>query len=88
MNTQTKVKHTPGPWTFKEMFQSRGDKMTYEIIGGAIKQDAILMSMAPEMLEMLYTVIPSVEEADEFNKPSKKLGPLVWALISKAEGRI
>lgn len=42
----------------------------------------------PEMLEMLYTVLPSVEESDEFNKPSKKLGPIVRALIAKAEGRI
>lgn len=37
---------------------------------------------------MLYAVLPSVEEADEFNKPTRKLGPLVRALIKKAEGEL
>lgn len=37
------------------------------------------------LLEMLYEALPSVEEADKFNKPWKKLGPRVRALLSKAE---
>lgn len=42
---------------------------------------------APEMLEMLYKLLPCAEESDEFNKPSHKIGPRVLALIAKAEGK-
>ena len=53
-----------------------------------ILANARLISAAPEMLEMLYIVLPAVEEADEFNKPTHKNGPKVRAIIAKAEGRI
>lgn len=50
-------------------------------------EDAALIVTAPEMLEMLYELLPYAEESDEFNKPSHKIGPRVLALIAKAEGR-
>lgn len=104
MNTQTEVQHTPGPWKISRCSDSREIishtcGITFRIasadsgLGRAngdneARANARLIASAPDMLEMLYTVLPSVEESDEFNKPSKKLGPIVRALISKAEGRI
>src|SRR3990167_11253788 len=34
--------------------------------------NARLIAAAPELLEMLYTLLPCAEESDEFNKTSKK----------------
>lgn len=79
MTRQTKTAHTPGPWTFSGMFQSRGDKMTYEIIYGAIKQDAVLMAAAPEMLEVLKKLSKGY---------GMEIASLVLPVIRKAEGRI
>lgn len=45
-----------------------------------------IYAAAPELLEMLYLALPSVEESDEFNKPTHKLGQKVRVLLSKAEG--
>lgn len=101
MTTQTEVKHTPGPWRrgFKGL---GGEALCYKVYGAdnqeiatvgrwnSVEDEATarLIVSAPEMLAMLYSVPPSVEQADEFNNPSNKLGPVVLALISKAEGRI
>ena len=46
-----------------------------------------LVKAAPELLAMLYAVLPAVEEADEFNKLTHKNGPKVRALIAKVDGR-
>ena len=48
--------------------------------------NARLIAAAPELLDMLYLALPSVEEADEFNKPTRKLGPKIRALLKKIEG--
>lgn len=92
----TTPKHTPGPWSLEQ--QSTGDitvmgadsvRLALVTVADYPKQlpNAILIAAAPELLEMLYTVLPAVEESDEFNKPSMKLAPKVRALISKAEGK-
>lgn len=87
MTTQTEVKHTPGPWTFEGMFQSRGDKMTYEIIGGAIKHDAVLMSMAPELLKALLAIRKAFY-VDGSSKALKAALESTHEVVKKAEGRI
>lgn len=45
------IKHSKGPWTFRGMFEPTGDKMTYQIIGGAIEIGARLIATAPELLQ-------------------------------------
>lgn len=50
--------------------------------------NARLIAAAPDLLEMLYLALPYVEESDEFNKPTHKLGPKVRALLAKAKGEI
>ena len=46
--------------------------------------NARLIAAAPDLLYMLELALPSVEEADEFNKPTAKLAPIIRALIAKA----
>lgn len=102
MTTQTKTTYTPGPWKVLHHTapQHDGDRAVYgpgnklicDMNGGPNDDSETLantrlIASAPEMLEMLYTVLPAVEEADEFNKPTHKNGPKVRALIAKAEGR-
>lgn len=69
-----KTKHTQGHW-------KEGNNP-----GSECGANARLIAVAPEMLEMLYAVLPAAEEADQFNKPDRKLGPKVRALIAKATG--
>ena len=100
MTTQTKTTHTPGPWgwtydgssdyTLGQLPDPQGVTVcnVWERIHGKAIGNLNLISSAPDMLEMLYAVLPAVEEADEFNKPTHKNGPKVRALIAKAEGRI
>ena len=98
MKTQT---HTPGPWELRherhlgktDHIIKIGTSAVYFQRGvGQTEAETVmnarLISAAPEMLEMLYIVLPAVEEADEFNKPTHKNGPKVRAIIAKAEGRI
>lgn len=91
------AQHTPGPWHvgFKPgpiVYDDRRGRQVADcrdVTQSASKEaiaNARLIAAAPELLEMLYTVLPSVEEADEFNKPTKKLGPVVRRLIAKIEG--
>lgn len=50
--------------TFAGTFEPTGDGMTYQLIGGATKADALLMVAAPELLEvceMLSRLAPSNE---------------------------
>ena len=49
-------------------------------------QKEVKAQHTPELLEMLYTLLPCAEESDKFNKPSHQLAPKVKALIAKAEG--
>ena len=55
--------------------------------GGHVVTYCPLHEAAQEMVEMLYTLLPCAEDADKFNKPTKKYAPMVRALIAKAEGR-
>lgn len=48
--------------------------------------NAHLIASAPDMLEMLYRLLPCAEESDQFNKADRKLAPEVRALIAKATG--
>ncbi len=97
MTTQNEVKHTQGPWHVGMrpgpiIYGAKGEQIAD--LRGHWQEDrehvenVRLIASAPEMLEMLYTVLPAVEESDEFNKPGKKLGTIVRNLIAKAEGRI
>lgn len=103
MTTQNEVRFTPDPWKLlhhtapqhdgDRAIYGPGNKVIAEMNGGAnddreVLANAKLIAVAPDMLEMLYTVLPAVEESDEFNKPGKKLGTIVRNLIAKAEGRI
>ena len=97
MTTQNEVNYTPGPWVWQKDGHLESSENGPVILGGSEEnphgilinqEDANLIAVAPDMLEMLYTVLPAVEESDEFNKPGKKLGTIVRNLIARAEGRI
>lgn len=64
------------------------DENPYTIGGHEALANAKLIGAAPELLDMLYLALPSVEESDEFNEPTRKLGPKIRALLKKIEGEL
>ena len=80
-----RMSYTPGPWTFRGMFEPTGDKITYQVIGGVIKADAVLMSAAPELLAALKAILDSDHwKISKVNDPEYLQACVA---VAKAEGR-
>lgn len=92
--------HTPGPWTADNLGgisadTGRGYPMLVAITqvdpmtGNNRADNARLIAAAPDMLDMLYRVLPFIEgcEADDAYKPGAVRGLIkdMMALIAKAE---
>jgi hypothetical protein len=85
--TNNQINHSPGPWTFHGMFEPTKDKMTYQVINGVIKQDAVLMAAAPDMLKALLALRKAFY-VDGSSKALKAAFEMTHEIVKKAEGRI
>lgn len=83
-------KHTPGPWSLQEC--SNGGALLIRGLYGKHQQshlqivpieDARLIAAAPELLEALKAVMPSLHLTPDYNRLAK----LAHAAIAKAEGQ-
>lgn len=98
--------HTPGPWHIRngadfEVYEGGDDPHTVasgELVvahisrqAGKSNANAHLIAAAPDMLDMLYTVLPYIKtlEQDKGYKPGavNTISRQIQAAIAKAEGR-
>jgi hypothetical protein len=81
MNTQ----HTPGPW--EAIYVGSGD---WDLRGPITREDWKLAAAAPDLLDMLYTALPFIEDAADdatYNRDKVKVTlAKLKAVIAKATG--
>ena len=89
MNTQ----HTPGPWNISPPCELSPRYSVYHngpLVYVERGEDARLIAAAPEMLDLLYTVLPYIEdlELDQMYKPGvvAALTRRIRDTLDKAEG--
>lgn len=91
------MSHTPGAWRIAEEMRGLNNVRVHGVedekgfaiancgTGDAGARNARLIAAAPELLELLELALPSVEECEQFNKPTRRdLSQRIRAAIAKA----